>query len=292
MKIRFIFLLPVLLCSTVLVRAQNISINTTGAVADASAMLDITSTTKGFLAPRMSTVQRIAIASPATGLLVYDTTLNLFYMYDGTAWRAILNSITGWTLFGNNGTSPAIHFLGTVDNQPIMIRTNNAHAGMISYGGSVFIGSGSGEVNGNTTNSGFGSYTLNTNTTGGYNSAVGYGGLFSNTTGSDNNAFGAFSLQLNTTGYRNTAMGTNALSSNLTGFENQAFGYNALAANTIGTYNVAVGKEALLGNTSGTSNVAIGTNALHQNLTGGYNVAIGSSALYSSTVSNTVAIGY
>ncbi|MBK8343394.1 MAG: hypothetical protein IPL12_08850 [Bacteroidetes bacterium] len=80
MKIRFIFYSLVFLCSTVFVRAQNISINTTGAVADASAMLDITSTTKGILVPRMTTVQRNAIASPATGLLVYDTTLNLFYM--------------------------------------------------------------------------------------------------------------------------------------------------------------------------------------------------------------------
>jgi len=40
---------------------------------DASSILDLTSTSKGLLAPRMTSAQRTAIASPATGLLVYQT---------------------------------------------------------------------------------------------------------------------------------------------------------------------------------------------------------------------------
>jgi hypothetical protein len=51
-----------------------------------SALLDLTSTTKGFLPPRMTTTQKNAIASPATGLMVYDTTLNLISVYNGTTW--------------------------------------------------------------------------------------------------------------------------------------------------------------------------------------------------------------
>ena len=56
---------------------------------EASSMLDITSTEKGMLTPRMTTVQRTAISSPANGLLVYDTTENAFYFYKSSAWSKI-----------------------------------------------------------------------------------------------------------------------------------------------------------------------------------------------------------
>jgi hypothetical protein len=52
----------------------------------ASALLDITSTTQGFLPPRMNTTQRNAIASPATGLMIYNSTDNLVQAYNGTSW--------------------------------------------------------------------------------------------------------------------------------------------------------------------------------------------------------------
>ncbi|HSR39943.1 MAG TPA: hypothetical protein VLL95_13600 [Phnomibacter sp.] len=54
-----------------------------------SSVLDISSTTRGLLAPRMTTAQRNAIASPAKGLLVYDTDLNGLYHYNGSAWASI-----------------------------------------------------------------------------------------------------------------------------------------------------------------------------------------------------------
>lgn len=56
---------------------------------EASSMLDITSTEKGMLTPRMTTAQRTAISSPANGLLVYDTTENAFYFYKSSAWSKI-----------------------------------------------------------------------------------------------------------------------------------------------------------------------------------------------------------
>ncbi len=65
----------------------NISIGTTTEVA--SAQFQIESTTKGFLPPRMTTTQKNAIASPATGLMVYDTTLNLISVYNGTIWISL-----------------------------------------------------------------------------------------------------------------------------------------------------------------------------------------------------------
>jgi hypothetical protein len=53
----------------------------------ASAIVDITSTTKGFLPPRMTTTERNAITSPAAGLSVYNTTLGTTDTYDGATWQ-------------------------------------------------------------------------------------------------------------------------------------------------------------------------------------------------------------
>lgn len=57
-----------------------------GGVLDASAVMQIDSTTQGFLPPRMTTVEMAAIVTPATGLMVYDTTTNNWKGYNGTAW--------------------------------------------------------------------------------------------------------------------------------------------------------------------------------------------------------------
>lgn len=103
--------------------AQNVAINGTGAAPATSAMLDIASTTKGLLIPRMTSAQRTAIATPATGLLVYDTTVNNFYYYDGTTWRLLLNTTTGWALTGNS--IAATDFIGTTNAQPFRFYCNN-----------------------------------------------------------------------------------------------------------------------------------------------------------------------
>lgn len=60
---------------------------------DASAILDLNSTTQGVLAPRMSTIQRTTIATPAEGLLVYDTDANAFYYYSSGSWVALESAI-------------------------------------------------------------------------------------------------------------------------------------------------------------------------------------------------------
>ena len=54
---------------------------------DASAKVDITSTTKGFLPPRMTTTQKNAISTPAAGLVVYDTDTNKLCCYNGSSWN-------------------------------------------------------------------------------------------------------------------------------------------------------------------------------------------------------------
>ena len=68
-----------------------------------SSMLDITSTSKGFLKPRMTTAQRTAISSPAKGLEVFDTDFNSTWFYDGTSWvNSAAGSTNYWTLNGTN----------------------------------------------------------------------------------------------------------------------------------------------------------------------------------------------
>jgi hypothetical protein len=80
----------------------------------ASSILTMQSTTQGFLPPRMTTTQRNAIASPATGLVVYDTTLNDPFYYNGTAWTMFQDGITLTT----TGTSGAATLVGTTINIP------------------------------------------------------------------------------------------------------------------------------------------------------------------------------
>jgi hypothetical protein len=52
-----------------------------------SAILELKATTKGFLPPKMTTTQKNAISSPASGLMVYDTDTNKLCCYNGTSWN-------------------------------------------------------------------------------------------------------------------------------------------------------------------------------------------------------------
>src|ERR1700759_3647318 len=57
---------------------------------DASSLLEVKSTSKGVLVPRMTITQRNAISNPATGLLIYQTNSTPgFYYYSGVAWAAV-----------------------------------------------------------------------------------------------------------------------------------------------------------------------------------------------------------
>ena len=70
--------------------AQGMAVNATGATANSSAMLDVASTTQGMLVPRMTSAQRTAISTPATGLLVYQTDGTAgFYFYNSSAWTSL-----------------------------------------------------------------------------------------------------------------------------------------------------------------------------------------------------------
>jgi trimeric autotransporter adhesin len=299
MRARFSSLV-ILLISSYLAKAQ-VAINTTGANPDNSAMLDISSSTRGLLIPRMTTAERTAISSPATGLLVYDNSLSLFYYYNGTAWTSISPVISSWATVGNilSGTS----FLGTTDNQHLDIRTNNTlHARIrtngqievLNTGRSTYLGESAGindDLN-NRRNVAIGYNALRVNSTAAGNTAVGYLAL-ENTTANSNTAVGYQTLTANTTGNWNSAIGQEAMSGNLTGVSNTAAGGHALGANTTGNSNAALGYNAMLNNTTGSNNVGVGESALSTNTTGNNNVAIGYNAdVTAGNLTNAIAIGY
>ena len=83
-----IIIITALIGFTIFANAQSVAVNTTGTPADASAMLDISSISKGFLPPRMTTVQRTGISSPANGLMVFDTDTKT-YWYFATTWKEV-----------------------------------------------------------------------------------------------------------------------------------------------------------------------------------------------------------
>ncbi|MEM7105915.1 MAG: right-handed parallel beta-helix repeat-containing protein [Bacteroidota bacterium] len=95
-----LFVLIFFLFSSTLTFAQ-IGINSDNSVPDPSAMLDVKSTTKGFLTPRMTEQERDAISDPATSLLIYQTDGTSGYYYNnGTP------SAPDWVRIGNDESSP------------------------------------------------------------------------------------------------------------------------------------------------------------------------------------------
>lgn len=100
--------------------AQSVGINSDGSTPNASAMLDVKSSTKGFLVPRLTAAQKTAISSPATGLMIYQTDASAgFYYYNGSSWAAITNLAYG--CFYNIATSAK----KTIDNGASFLLSNN-----------------------------------------------------------------------------------------------------------------------------------------------------------------------
>ena len=70
-------------------RDGQLGVNSDGVTIDASAILEVTSTDKGFLPPRMTTTEMNAIGTPASGLMVFDRTTSQWMGYNGTSWVII-----------------------------------------------------------------------------------------------------------------------------------------------------------------------------------------------------------
>jgi hypothetical protein len=130
---------------SLLTSAQNVGVGTN--TPQASAKLDVTSTSSGFLPPRMTQTERNAITAPAAGLMIYNTTSNAIEFYNGTSWYNISDAITNALyaaypinkLVGGNSTDQIFSVKQTTDAGYIFAgqssSTNNGTlAGVISNG--------------------------------------------------------------------------------------------------------------------------------------------------------------
>jgi hypothetical protein len=209
-----------------------IAINSDGSSPDASAMLDITSSDKGILIPRMTTAERTAIASPATGLLVYDTDENSFWYYANSTWNNLSN-----TILADADSDTKIQVEESSDEDIIrfdlggteFMRLDNGRIETPNTGRSVFLGEGAGASDDLTTN---------------FNNFLGYHAGYVNTSGAFNNFIGDYSGYDNTTGLYNTFLGSKSGYSNITGDKNTFIGRKAGNSNTTGSNNIFIGYEA------------------------------------------------
>ena len=141
--------------------AQNVGIGTV--TPNASAMLDITATNKGLLAPRVALTDNrdvVTVPAAANALLIYNTaTAGIrdlavapgFYYWDvaSTTWIKMIteNNIAAWQLAGNANTSVATDFIGTTDNQSLQFKIFDTPAGFLGTSGNSYWGLNSGNIN-------------------------------------------------------------------------------------------------------------------------------------------------
>lgn len=265
-------------------KAQNVAINNDGSQPASSAMLDIKSTSKGLLIPRMTGAQKTAISSPATSLLVYQTDgTKGFYYYNGSAWTAVAGpsqaGVAGWSTTGNAGTDSAINFIGTTDNKPLIGKVGGQSVfqfsafsknTLVGYQAGVQAAAGSGSVM-------MGYQAGFSNTSGVLNHFVGYKAGYKNVSGK-NNFFEGYGAGYNNVSDANFFVGNVAGHENTFGIANHFVGNFAGGNNTFGSYNFFEGYNAGYNNTTGSNNLFIGLEAGYENKSGSFNLFMGEGA--------------
>lgn len=292
---------------TFLTNAQ-IGIGTTSP--DPSSILEVQSTTKGFLAPRinLSSVTNSSIDGAntnAAGLLIYNTNASVtggngagYYYWDGSIWVSMKaptsgGSGAGWQLDGNSVASG--DFLGTTNNFPLEIRINNSLKTRITSRGqieplntanSVYLGQGAGaNAYATAINNIFIGYASDYDTGGASNSIIlGYNSRVSSTNSivlgtesdADNNNSVSIGRSTQSQGDYGVVIGDYAYTNRESGI---AIGRSSQAQ---GDQSISVGRGTY---TSGTGTIAIGYSA---NAQGTNAIAIGKNTY---AASNTVRIG-
>ncbi|MEI7981087.1 MAG: FISUMP domain-containing protein, partial [Bacteroidota bacterium] len=124
--------LALLILTSIQIFAQ-VGINTDGSDPDSSAMLDVKSTTHGILIPRVSVTQRDLIPSPATGLLIYNTSTNLFNYFNGNYWLQVETAFISSTI-GTISEGRGVSINASPDVSPdnsAMLDVNNPSRGIL-----------------------------------------------------------------------------------------------------------------------------------------------------------------
>ncbi|MEZ4816571.1 MAG: tail fiber domain-containing protein [Flavobacteriaceae bacterium] len=290
MKKSLLLLVIAFFCSQI--NAQ-VGINTT--TPDPSSELDISSTDGGILIPRMTQADRNLIASPAIGLMIYQTDNTPgFYYYDGSSWVIIGGGVdTQNTLDeaydeGGAGTGRII----TADNGAVLIQGNDGFQNTGTFGaGTALTLSGAGTRMffyprkaafraGNVTatqwnDANIGDYSVamgrSTIASGTYDTAIGFGstasGTYSTALGWANTASGAYSFSLGqnslASGWSSTVLGRISTAS---GSQSMIFGHGLTVS---GDNSIAIGNNGTL---TGGNSTTIGNDLIAPS---GYEVAIG-----------------
>ncbi|MFD2551060.1 beta strand repeat-containing protein [Bizionia sediminis] len=291
------------------------------------AVLELESTTKGFLLPRMTESQMNAITGPAEGMMVFCTNCgiandgelriaynNVWQTFKGdlkgnvvgnltgniTETSVIANGVTATTqAAGDSSTKVATTAFVTSaasSSNFVNLTTAQTIAGAKTFETDLIVqgmtvGVGAGDASMTVYNTALGLDALKENTSWG-NTAIGRETL-TKSTNSTNTAVGYQALKISTQGSSNVAIGSRSMAANTIGRSNTATGANAMRSNTDGSNNTATGDNSMYSNTTGSQNSAVGQNALRTNTTGNQNTAIGNSAdVSSNNLTNATAIGY
>ena len=144
---KFLLLVTSFLLLNTLIKAQSVAINTDGSTANASAILDVKSSTKGMLIPRMTSAERTAIANPAAGLLVYDNETESFWFYKTESWTELVTGAGAGTNYWNtNGTHIYNNNTGnvgigtTIPLAKLSVQTSTGNYGVIHSDGTISVG--------------------------------------------------------------------------------------------------------------------------------------------------------
>lgn len=282
-------MITVLLCGVNFAVSQNVGVNATGAAPHASALLDVDAAglpvngKRTMLIPRITSTERIAIAAPATGLLVYDTTTLQFWYFNGTTWTAWLNINDAWKITGNTGLTAGMHFIGTTNATDIYLNVNGEDAGILSEPVAAFGYRANAATQYTATESVAFGYEALGNVVSGQpqsrNTAVGHRAMVSLTIGGSSAVVGSETVQNNSTPFVSgiVAVGHRAQRDVNIGFCT-AVGHRAVETTGDFTAVMGIGAQAMMGNLTVDSDMGVGYQAGINGSNGvGRGVAMGSS---------------
>ena len=108
-----------------------------------SSILELESSRQGLLLPRLADTTAINLLNPPDGMIIYLNSDNSLRLRNNGSWKKMADMAAAnanWSLTGNSGTDSTLNFLGTVDGQPLIMKTNNAEALRIDSNGNIGIG--------------------------------------------------------------------------------------------------------------------------------------------------------
>jgi hypothetical protein len=251
---------------------------------------DLRSDDKGLQLNRVDTAS-LSLLGSDRGMIVYDTTLNELFVWDGAAWESATEASSGdtarWGVSGNDIYSLNSGNVGIGTSTPTVGYKLDVVGGDILVNG-LRIGLGTGGIGNNLA---FGANALNNNPTGGLNLAIGNTALQSTTTGAGNLAIGTGALIFNTTGSSNTIVGHDAMRNPGASNQNVGLGTSVMRNGGTGNNNTAIGYSSLQ-NKTGNSNVALGSSSGNTLVGGNSNTFLGTGADAGiATLNNATAVG-